>query len=1183
VTLDGSTGTTRALTGPDYQITENLGQRAGNNLFHSFGRFNLNRSESATFSGSTGIRNVFSRVTGGQTSTIDGLLRSTIPNANLYFINPAGVIFGENARIDVKGSFHTSTADYLGFSDGVRFDSADSTAKPILTTATPEAFGFLGNQPAGKITVSGGVNSILEVRQGETLSLIGGDINLKDSVLYAPGGQINLASVDSAGEVFVSEKAIDTASFTKLGNIHLSRDPEVPRTPLKSSGKNLIAADVDVSADKAGAIFIRSGELMVNNAFIVSDTKISDGGNIDIKLTGDLILNEVPEKPGINSTPVSEIRTRTTGKGDAGHITINANGINLHNAAHIVSSTGKETQGKSGAIKFEAHSVLLDGNELKATPFILTATQGAGDSGAILIDSNQLDVLNGASISTITNGNGDSGTISIPRGKLTIRNGAKIATSVLESANGKAGAINIQSDMVLLSGVSMISKQPSFINSFTAGNGNAGDLSISSDQLDIFDGAQIITSSLESANGKAGSIDIQSDRILLSGIATIESQDTNEKPMRFAAGIYSQALGKGGSGDISVVSNNTLELKDAQISVSTAGSGNTGNLFVKSNHIALNGTSDKILTEISNRVIDVNKNNSATGNSGNLTVMADRLVSKGALITTTNLGQGDSGSLFVDAKSILLTSGTENRLFPGGITSEFHRNSPSASPRVSGGISIKAEDLTMEGETTISAANFGSGKVGLTKITTDRLKIDDRATIDTSTFGPGVGGDLAIKSGSITLSGEKSGLKSISALTSTNKAGNIKILTERLEVSNQASIDASTHGLGLGGNITIHAPIIRLSGKESGIVSGSEPSSFRNAGNITIFSSDLRLDNGAQINASTVSQGLEGFNTRVEEIEQESPNYFKIIEPIIERLPVEKFRTRIGNGGVITLKLGQLEITNKAIIGAITVTSGQAGDVIIDADNIFLNNAFIASLSTKDNFSQVGDEARSGTIDITVNERLHLENNSVITVATQQANAGDININGEGVLILSGKSKIVTSVADGKGKGGDITIESPILALDTSSILANAVEEQGGNITITGLVFESPGSTIDATSQLSMDGLVTLKPDTTISGSISVLPDTVNSVSDQLSERCAARSGYGSSFVTKGRGGIPVKPGELAPSDFLDYTTIDETRSQYPASEEVLSLRLQESGRDDLYPGSDKSTQYSAMKLDCNQ
>ncbi|MCK5921617.1 MAG: filamentous hemagglutinin N-terminal domain-containing protein, partial [Methylococcales bacterium] len=79
VTLDGSIGPAQNLSGPDYQIEENLGQRTGGNLFHSFGRFNLGKTESATFNGSPDIQNVISRVTGGQTSTIDGLLKSTIP------------------------------------------------------------------------------------------------------------------------------------------------------------------------------------------------------------------------------------------------------------------------------------------------------------------------------------------------------------------------------------------------------------------------------------------------------------------------------------------------------------------------------------------------------------------------------------------------------------------------------------------------------------------------------------------------------------------------------------------------------------------------------------------------------------------------------------------------------------------------------------------------------------------------------------------------------------------------------------------------------------------------------------------------------------------------------------------------------------------------------------------------
>src|SRR5262245_34013142 len=147
ITLDGSLGRAGALTGPNYSIPADVGQLRGPNLFHSFGQFNVRSGESATFSGPDTVANILGRVTGGTTSTIDGLLRSQIPGASLYLINPSGVVFGPNASLDVSGSFHVSTADYLRFADGARF-SARLSDTSTLTVAPPVAFGFLGSTPA---------------------------------------------------------------------------------------------------------------------------------------------------------------------------------------------------------------------------------------------------------------------------------------------------------------------------------------------------------------------------------------------------------------------------------------------------------------------------------------------------------------------------------------------------------------------------------------------------------------------------------------------------------------------------------------------------------------------------------------------------------------------------------------------------------------------------------------------------------------------------------------------------------------------------------------------------------------------------------------------------------------------------------------------------------------------------
>jgi len=141
ITTDGTLGQALNLPGPDYQIGADLGQQRGGNLFQSFQDFNLQSWESATFSGPNHIQNVISRVTGGNPSNIDGLFRSTILGADVYFLNPYGIVFGPNAQLDVQGSFHASTADYLRLGEGGRFD-ARNPSNSILTVAPIASFGF---------------------------------------------------------------------------------------------------------------------------------------------------------------------------------------------------------------------------------------------------------------------------------------------------------------------------------------------------------------------------------------------------------------------------------------------------------------------------------------------------------------------------------------------------------------------------------------------------------------------------------------------------------------------------------------------------------------------------------------------------------------------------------------------------------------------------------------------------------------------------------------------------------------------------------------------------------------------------------------------------------------------------------------------------------------------------------
>src|SRR5262249_53729289 len=149
------------------------------------------QGETATFTGPESVTNVISRVTGGELSEIDGTLRSTIPGADVWLLNPRGVVFGEGATLDVQGSFHAATADFVGFQGSDDRFYADPARASVLWTAPPAAFGFLagGRAAANGLRVEG---SALAVDPGRTLELVGGDVELTGASLTAPGGHVGL-------------------------------------------------------------------------------------------------------------------------------------------------------------------------------------------------------------------------------------------------------------------------------------------------------------------------------------------------------------------------------------------------------------------------------------------------------------------------------------------------------------------------------------------------------------------------------------------------------------------------------------------------------------------------------------------------------------------------------------------------------------------------------------------------------------------------------------------------------------------------------------------------------------------------------------------------------------------------------------------------------------------------------
>src|SRR6516164_8184031 len=296
ITIDGRFSPAQTLVGPNYAIGANLGKQVGSNLFHSFGQFGLATGESATFGGPATISNVIGRVTGGSGSSVDGAIRSTITGANLYLINPSGIVFGPHATVNVSGSFHAATADYLKMSDGAKFQATNPDGS-TLSAAPPAAFGFLTATP-GQISVNG---STLGPVPG-TLGLVGGPVTITGATLNAPAGTIHVTSAAGAGEVPVDPRNTPALTVTTFG-------------PVAVSGNSKLDVSDPVNRGSGGSVFIRSGALTIDASEINADNfGAGSGGMLALRGDSQIALSGAKVHAVAQSTgPSSDIVVTTAG------------------------------------------------------------------------------------------------------------------------------------------------------------------------------------------------------------------------------------------------------------------------------------------------------------------------------------------------------------------------------------------------------------------------------------------------------------------------------------------------------------------------------------------------------------------------------------------------------------------------------------------------------------------------------------------------------------------------------------------------------------------------------------------------------------------------------------------------------------------------------------------------------
>ena len=473
------------------------GATRGTSLFHSFGSFNIGEGRGAYFANPSGITNIFSRVTGGYPSNILGSL-GVLGNANLFLINPKGIVFGPNARLDVRGSFLASTADSIVFNNGVEFSSANPQGSPLLTVNIPVGLRFRENP--GAIVNSSSVTQVIEgqtlpvglaVTPGQTLALVGGDLIFNNGFASAVSGNIQLGSVASPDLVSfnITPQALglDYRNVANFGNIELSG-----------------LSGVTASGPGGGAIALRGGNVILRDgSSLVSDTIGSmDGRGINIEAARFSLLDLAFVGSGTSGSgaggPISvrtseNIELKGIGYEDfRRRILAPAAAQELPDIAERQSriSTGTVGAGRAGEIALDTKRLTIRDGAV-----IFNPTVGTGDGGSVTIRASESVEINASGLLTITFSSGQAGSIAIETAQLSVTDGAFVSPSTVGAGNSGNLIVRASDSVIVARQRSDSPLNTALVTNSVGGTGRAGNIEINTRSLRIEAGAAISSAS----------------------------------------------------------------------------------------------------------------------------------------------------------------------------------------------------------------------------------------------------------------------------------------------------------------------------------------------------------------------------------------------------------------------------------------------------------------------------------------------------------------------------------------------------------------------------------------------------------------------------------------------------------------------------------------------------------------
>jgi filamentous hemagglutinin family protein len=616
--------TVTTSNGLDFTITN--GTQVGSNLFHSFQEFSIPINGSAIFNTPLSVINILARVTGNHSSFIDGSLQVT-GQANLFFLNPNGIIFGKNAALEMNGSFLATTAQAIRFADGQLFGATPTDS--LLTVSVPVGLQF--GTKANEISVQ---QSQLTLPSERTLGLVGGNLSITRGDLFVPGGRIELGSVGTQSEVTIKQGnsgySLDYRQVKNFQDIRLSKGTSIDVTDIAP-----VFGGLEVGS---GAVQVFGRQLSLMDGSAISSftagekpgkaITINTSESVEFLGAGNLVVN-----PPTRITS-SGLTTITYNNGNAGDININTKKLTVRDGGAIatrpelVPSINPNPMGNGGNLTINASDsmTIAGSSSFVGASALLVSTQTAGKAGNLTLNTGTLTLTDGGKISAQTLSSGQGGNLSI-------------AASKLINLTGQGIDIDVAPD-----GTQTFFTSPSSLTVTSQGSGKAGNLSLTTPQLTVTNNAEITASSLAMGNG--GNLEINANRIELNNQGKL----------------LASSDGTGQAGNLDIQADQVRLDNGSKITVSSSGTGNAGNLTIKANNVFLDNQSQLIAE-------------TATGEGGNIALDLSEilLLRNNSLISATagtEGGGGDGGNVEINAKFVVGFPAENNDIIANAFTGQ---------------------------------------------------------------------------------------------------------------------------------------------------------------------------------------------------------------------------------------------------------------------------------------------------------------------------------------------------------------------------------------------------------------------------------------------------------------------------------------------------------------------------------